>query len=335
VAHEETSLDALSILDRVQPDPQGISFRVVQITQPSLVATNRTDEPLVIFGPQGEPFLRIADGKVEANLRSEISYAMGDPTGGHATAQRDLDPERSPRWRLIGRRRSWSWFDPRIRFRDAETRQWTIDARLGPRAIRLTGTFEPLEGHGHFRTVLVEPIQVPDLEVRLLEGLVPAVYVHNETEREMSIIGRAGEPFLRIGPKGVFGNTRSPDYWLGGTQTVRAVPAGADPSKPPRWQRLSDIPLWSWLEFRARLPVAAQQRSKLGSVRRTVLSWTTPMRLGQEAIRVRGRVDWIPPRAEQQTATETFDVGPWLAAGGAVLIAGAALLMRRRLRSGA
>ncbi len=151
---------------------------------------------------------------------------------------------------------------------------------------------------------------VEGLEVRLLPGSIPAVYVRNDTPQELAVPGRDGEPFLRIGPEGVFGNTRSPSYYLGGNQTIRSVPKSADASAPPRWQRLSEQPFWAWLEYRALLPTSAEHRSNLGDERRTILEWTTPMVLGDQELGLGGKVDWIPRASRRRQPNNRLSRGP-------------------------
>ena len=331
-AHEETALYALSVIDRVSPESSGVSFRVMQLTQPVLVASNRTDRPLLILGSHGEPFLRLSEGRVDTNLNSPLSYESRDPSG-HAQAPPDLDVGAEPRWQTLERGSSWSWFDPRIRFepgRDA----WQVEARSGAQAIEITGSFEPLDGHGHFLTALEDPPVVPRLEIELLDGAIPALFVRNETGDELRVPGRQGEPFLRIGPKGVLGNLRSPDYYLGGSQTVRPVPRSADPNAPARWKRLSRVPIWTWLEFRARLPVRLTQRSLLGPTRRTVLRWTTPMDLGGRDLELKGLLEWVPPENVSHGSDEESGLGPtfWLTVSGAaaLVVVAAFWSLRRR-----
>jgi hypothetical protein len=332
LAHEETALHALSVIHEVVPSIAGVTFRVVQITQPALVARNSTRAPLVIMDAEGKPFLRMYRGRVESNARSELTYISRDPGGSHASPPSDIAMTGGPVWRLLDKGQTWSWFDPRIRFAGDVGSEWTIDAALGNRPIRITGRFENLEGHGHFDTRLDQlPSEINDLELRLVDGSVPALFVRNETDQTLRVIGRGGEPFLTIGPRGVFGNVRSPDYYLGGNQTIRPVPASADPTRPPRWKRLSSLPIWSWLEFRARIPPSSEQRAVLGPDRRTILSWTTPMIFGNDPIQVTGHVDWIPPVATEQEGDAPTSV--WIAVALAVVVAGGAYLLRDRFKA--
>jgi len=331
--HEETALHALSVIDRVSPHVPGISFRVVQLTQPVIAATNRTGRPLVIADDRGDPFLRLVRGRVEVNLASPLTYVSRDPTD-RSRAPANLDAGQRPRWQFVERGRTWSWFDPRIRFAPG-TPSWELRARLGDRAIVITGGFEPLEGHGHFQTELTSVPRIPGLEIRLLQGAIPGLFVRNETDRVLKVRGRGGEPFLRIGPAGVVANERSPDYYLGGAQTIRALPGGLTAGEKPRWRRLSRVPIWNWLELRSRLPDRLHQRALLGPVRRTVVRWTTPMTLGRTGLELRGRVVWVPPLGVADEATPRVEP-LWIGAVAAMLLAvaliGRAAVLKPRKR---
>ncbi|MDQ3963725.1 MAG: hypothetical protein M3277_07440 [Actinomycetota bacterium] len=294
-AHEEAAVQALAVITEITPPVQGLDVRVVQLTAPVLVVTNNGTEPVTILGEAGEPFLRITPRAVETNGLSPTSYRAVDPTG-ERPLPRGLDPTAAPEWIVLAHEPSWSWFDPRAVYSPEGTPGWSIPILVGDRRVAIHGSYEPIEGHGHFVTRIVERIEIEGLVLRLFDGLVPAIFVRNDTDRVLAVPGRSGEPFLRIGPRGVFGNLRSPDFYAAGSQTVRDVPVSADPRAEPRWERLSDQPVWQWLEYRARLPAGAQQRAGLGSERKTVLSWTTPLTLGDDPYELTGEVEWLPPR---------------------------------------
>ena len=260
-----------------------------------MIASNRTAKPLIVLGQRDEPFLRIADGVIESNAHSPFTYTTRSPNGSHTVAPANLDPEGRPDWREVGRGNSWSWFDPRLRPSSAGSDTWAIAAHWNDQRISITGSFEPFEGHGHFDTSIDAGPTAKGLAIEVHDGLVPALYVDNHTSEVLHVEGRSGEPFLRIGPKGVFGNLESPDYYIGGAQTIRPVPRGVDPDDPPRWRKLSEVPIWTWLEFRARLPASAGLRSTLGNERHAVLRWETPMALGRTPFAVEGTVYWNPP----------------------------------------
>jgi hypothetical protein len=74
--------------------------------------------------------------------------------------------------------------------------------------------------------------------------------------RTVIVLGFAGEPFLRVGPGGVFVNDLSPQ-----AHTVRMAARGApivlDPAATPRWRRIGDGPAATWHDHRLAPPVAA------------------------------------------------------------------------------
>ena len=282
------------MIHEVSPSVDGLDISVAELTAPAVIATNRTDEAFIVEGVDGEPFLRLQGGRVEANLRSPTAYRVVDPTGERPLPQ-GLEPEKAPRWTLLARKSTWSWFDPRIEFVRGEHNAWSIPATIGGRPLTISGGFEAMEGHGHFKTELDSAPHESGLEIRMFDGSVPGMLARNTSSKLLLIPGRQGEPFLKIGPRGVFGNERSPDFYVSGSQTIRKVPPDADPAASPKWVRLSREPVWQWLEYRARLPVTSAHRTSLGTTRHTVLSWTTPLTFGGEALEIAGHVEWIPP----------------------------------------
>jgi len=331
VAHEEAAVGRVAVLQQVVPQVAGLEVRVAQLTFPVLFVRNRTANPFIVEGERGEPFLRIARGEVSVNVDSPTTYASIDPSGT-STPPRSGAQASKPRWRVVDRSGAWSWFDPRLRHTAATT--WEVPARLGQTRVAITGGFEELGRHGHLATEMVAlDGERSGLEIRLLDGRVPAIFVRNDTASTLRVPGLRGEPFLRIGPRGVFANSRSPEYYRGGSLTVRNVPLDLDPRAQPRWRRLSTEPIWSWLEYRARVPAVAEQREVLGDETRTVLEWVTPMMLGEDHVRVHGRVRWIPPILREHEMTDM--PLSWTLPVGAVLAIAAcgALLARRRPRS--
>lgn len=330
-AHQETALYAMAVIHDVTPAVDGLEIRVAQLTDPIVIATNTTDDPFVVFGQDGEPFLRILNGRVETNRRSPTAYLAADPTGERPLPS-GLKPQLAPRWMLLDRSSSWSWFDPRVEYVRGRHNAWSIPATLGSQEVTISGGFEAMEGHGHFRTVIDSVPTGDGLEIRMFDGLVPGMLARNATSEILQIPGRQGEPFLEIGPKGVFGNERSPDFYVSGSQTVRKVPPEADPTAPPRWVRLSTEPVWSWLEYRARLPAASQHRGRLGTARHTVLSWTTPITLGDEELAIEGHLEWIPPRVAADAAPSVSMLLRWGRPLLVALLVGAGTTLLLKLR---
>lgn len=327
-AHEEHALHALTVLHSVSPDLAGVEVRIVHLDAPALVVRNDSPRLLTVLGVEGERFLEISADGVRANAESPTTYLSAAPRA--EKVPRGLDPVGRPRWVTFSEERAWTWFDPRLRAGSGKS--WEVRLLLDGQPIVIEGGFESLHGHGHFVSELAEP-EVEGLELRLTQGSIPAVFARNDTGKVLRVSGEAGEPFLRIGPGGVFANLRSPTYYTSGSTSIRKVPPSADATAVPRWRRISPDPVWAWLERRGAVPAGLYEREQLGDRRHPVLEWSAPYRLGDDVIEVTGRVVWVPPAAPASDARPHSDDGArWLLpATLATLGLATAALVRRRL----
>ncbi|TDC57681.1 hypothetical protein E1258_21780, partial [Micromonospora sp. KC207] len=160
----------------------------------------------------------------------------------------------------------------------------------------------------------------PGLTVRVVEAGARLELV-NSTGRPIEVIGYTGEPYLRIGPDGVYENSRSPATYLNRTLAGdTALPAEADPAAAPDWRRVGDGPAARWHDRRTRwqeptppAPVRADPTHE-----QRVRDWVVPLRDGAEPVEVRGTLDWVPPP----------DAYPWWVAAtlGFLLVGSAGLL---------
>jgi hypothetical protein len=308
-AHQELALKALPVITTVEPAVEGLDFRVLQLTAPALVVENSTSDTLFVPDHMGRPFLRIGPRGVEANANSAFTYLSLDPDG-RASMPAVLTAKGKPRWVTLSEKSSWTWFDPRLRF-DSGSQDWSVEARFRGSAVLVSGTYEPLQGQGHFVTRIADAPKAAGLDLRIVEGPVPGIFARNASSETLQVPGRAGEPFLRIGPRGVLANFASPSWYLGGSQAITRVPAFAHAGAAPRWKKVSNEPVWGWLEYRAALPAEMQMRGALGSRAADVLTWTTPFSLGDQSIAVTGVVRWIPARVPLDTASTPTAPSPW------------------------
>jgi hypothetical protein len=134
------------------------------------------------------------------------------------------------------------------------------------------------------------------------------------------VLGYASEPYLRIGPDGVFENTRSPATYLNRSTTISsASPKQADPKATPVWRLISTGTTARWHDHRAHFmgtddpPEVARDPGH----RHLIDHWNVPMRLGTESIVARGEVVYVPPPS------------PWPWAFGAVLLAALVFVLAR------
>ncbi|SDY28783.1 hypothetical protein SAMN05661080_02973 [Modestobacter sp. DSM 44400] len=121
----------------------------------------------------------------------------------------------------------------------------------------------------------------------------------NRTGTELEVPGYSAEPYLRIGPDGVWRNVRSPATYVSlDRYTATGLPPQADPAAAPEWQQLSTEPTYVWHDHRThwmsqgQLPpvVAADPTTS-----HTVIEWTVPMSYGGAQVAVHGSLTWSPP----------------------------------------
>ncbi|MEU1396137.1 hypothetical protein ABZ403_08735 [Micromonospora zamorensis] len=173
------------------------------------------------------------------------------------------------------------------------------------------------------RTTGVAPAR-PGLEVRVVEAGA-RLELTNRTGRTVEVIGYSGEPYLRVGPDGIFENSRSPATYLNRTITGdTALPAEADPAAPPSWRRIDDGPTARWHDQRALWQESAPPEAVRAAPDREhrVRDWTVPLRDGADPVVIGGTLDWVPPPDAYTWWTVTI-VG-LLAVGALGLVAAAA-----------
>jgi hypothetical protein len=176
---------------------------------------------------------------------------------------------------------------------------------------------------------------VRGLEVKSLE-LGQRLELQWSGPGDVVVMGYMGEPYLRVGPAGVFENLRShTTYSNQPSSSHRRPPPDASPVAPPRWSRVSAGRTARWHDHRTHWVL----RQPPEWVRRdpghphVVMTWAIPMQVGGGQVGVSGRVMWVPPPPALPwvglavalfvlaTASALSRVwGPTLAAGAAILV---------------
>ncbi|MCZ2830513.1 hypothetical protein O2W14_16875 [Modestobacter sp. VKM Ac-2986] len=141
---------------------------------------------------------------------------------------------------------------------------------------------------------------LPGVTVRVLE-FGDSLEVVNTSGTELAVPGYSGEPYLRIGPDGVWRNALSPATWLNLDRYGRTrVPESSSITEPPRWEQVSTSPQYVWHDHRTHWtstdllpPVVAADPGRP----HVVADWTVPMTLGGTEVTVAGRLSWTPPPA--------------------------------------
>lgn len=191
----------------------------------------------------------------------------------------------------------------------------------------LVTTAAPASAHGlgglrptNYETVrqsVTPPVAGLHLHVTDLGTKVELV---NDTGRDVVVLGYDGEPYLRVGPKGVFENTRSPATYLNRSTTISSSPPKrADPKAAPVWRMVSSATTARWHDHRTHFmgtddpPEVARDPGQ----RRVVDNWQIPMRLGGAPVVARGEIIYVPPPS------------PWPWVLGAVMLAALAFVLSR------
>ncbi len=165
-------------------------------------------------------------------------------------------------------------------------------------------TSPPAAAHGvggvqprNYETTLlrVEP-RIAGVDLRVVD-LGDALELTNTTREDVVVLGYDGEPYLRVGPRGVFENTRSPATYLNRSLVPNTKPPrSADSSAPPVWRRASGGQTAVWHDHRAHYMGTEEppEVQRDPSARHVVDRWTIEMESAGRTIRASGELVWVP-----------------------------------------
>jgi hypothetical protein len=123
------------------------------------------------------------------------------------------------------------------------------------------------------------------------------IEVINHGSDELVVLGYEDEPYLRLGPDGVFENLNSPATYV---NTDRygdvAIPPRADPTAPPAWTRVADGPSRAWHDHRVHWMAEARPQvvveSSGGPVH--IHDWSVPVVHDGQQHELTGELHWVP-----------------------------------------
>jgi hypothetical protein len=141
---------------------------------------------------------------------------------------------------------------------------------------------------------------IPGVTVHVVE-LGNKLQLTNRTRVDIVILGYDDEPYLRVGPSGLYENLRSPATYLNrtraGSTPVPPIAIGTGASTPPRWQRISGSHTAIWHDHRIHWmgtsPPTDVQADE-GAFHTVIPAWTVAFRYGTQTVALRGRLDWVP-----------------------------------------
>jgi hypothetical protein len=163
----------------------------------------------------------------------------------------------------------------------------------GPAGAHAIGT--GVEASNYLTTVSGIDHGVPGLSVRTVAG--GQLELTNRSAQEVLVLGYRLEPYLRVGPNGVYENRRSPSTYTNRYSTAPpSIPPEFDAKAAPEWRRVGDGPSAVWHDHRAHWtgPDPAAVTANPDQVQVVVPDWQVPLRQGDRTMVVRGAVIWVP-----------------------------------------
>ncbi len=326
-----------TVLDEVVPAlPPEVVVQVRSSTADQVVVANPTATVLQVLDSGGRPFLELSRAGVRGNLSSLDFYTTANPGATSQGVPKDVlaaGGRGAPRWVLLSNGDSWGWFDHRLHpagvaIPQAERRtrlfDWTIPLLYGARPATVSGHVELSPLLGTFEVVALTP---PDgVRLQVLQGRQPGLVLSAAEGRAVTVAGRDGEPFLKLGP-GAQVNTGSRTYVE--DQQLRGRAAGT-PSPTPRFVAVPGGASYSWLDARLRYPASEPPEEVLRRSGTSVVQrWALPATVDGAPVMLTGEIRWIPnPGLAKPRDKGSATWWPY-AVGAVVVVLGGTVLLRR------
>ncbi|HEX9504989.1 MAG TPA: hypothetical protein VGA62_03175 [Acidimicrobiia bacterium] len=152
----------------------------------------------------------------------------------------------------------------------------------------------------------------PGVELTVVD-LGTRLELTNRSAHDVVVLGYDGEPYLRVGPRGVYQNTKSPATYFNRSlnPSGSAPPEQVDPKAPPDWRQTGDGHTVSWHDHRAHFMGLGDPPAVRRDPHHRHLIDTFQIRMSTEgrALTARGQIFWVPPPS------------PWPWVAGAVALA--------------
>jgi len=148
-------------------------------------------------------------------------------------------------------------------------------------------------GASNYQTTLegLSP-ETPGITVRVVEA-GSRIELVNTGDQEVIVLGYQDDPYLRVGPDGVFENQRSSATYLNRDRDgSQATPDTVDPEADPDWKKLSSGQTARWHDHRIHWMGSAVDRPDVRFVVED--RWVVPLLLGDERLEITGQLVWVP-----------------------------------------
>ena len=300
-----------------------LEARGVVAYAPRIEVTNDSPQPLTVVDDTGRPWLEISSSGVRADF-SVRAWCESLASSGRGV---DPDPDVEPGWTQVSTLPTWSWFDTVLLPKSAdEEHDWSIPVIVDGQFDEITGVLEESDLEGRWSTDLLTDGRIGDAQLTVVSGPVPVFVVQRLDAEEVVVIGREGEPLLRLTEAGFEVNRASPS-WNDHARLDPNSPVGdvvEAPDGDPVWEmQLAEAPTATWLDVRASSPdVVPRSRSA------TLIGAEIPIMVDGERFDVPVETSWFGDEVPLFRLTIPGLVAASLGAG--LLAAGAVRLWERR-----
>ncbi len=186
------------------------------------------------------------------------------------------------------------------------------------------------QGNPNYRSEIdgIQP-SIPGLDVQVL-NYDDSLELQNDTGETVIVEGYEHEPYVRIDPDGqVSVNTNSPAYYLNDDRYGETdVPASADPNAEPDWEAVDSTGQYVWHDHRSHYMSTETPSQVTDENKRTkIFDYRVPIQVGDRPAEITGTLYWVGEEGG-------FPIAPFIGLAALVLLAGAAVLIRRRRSRG-
>lgn len=290
---------------------------------PRVRVTNPDSDPLTVVDESGQPWLRISADGVFADLTVRQWYESLDASGRGV----DPAPDAPEGWTQVSALPTWEWFDTVLLPRSGEEEHdWSIPVVVDGAFDQITGVLEESDLEGRWVTDLDGDGTLGPARLTAVSGPVPVFVVQRLEADEIVVIGREGEPLLRLTDAGFEVNRASPSWndhaRLDPDSPVGDVVESADGE--PVWEmQLEGAPTATWLDARVASPdVVPASRDA------TEITAALPVVVDGEQFEVGVTTRWVGDEVPLVRVTLPTLIAASLGAG--LLAAGAVRLWERR-----
>lgn len=261
----------------------GLQVQLTETLAPQLLVANPTDKSLIILGQDGQPFLRLSPQGTEANTRHPDwlkTYLPGGLPG------RKPDAGTTPLWKAVKSSPTWGWFDSRLQPAGRKAGEsWRIPVLIDGQASEIKGRFQPALQEGYWQASWTRLPALPaGVSLMLIPGQPYGLMLSNSSAQAVTILGRQGEPFIRVSPQGTEAYLDSPLWRETASQQALRHNAGSKTSSP--WLKLNSTQRHTWIEPRT--------RGRNGQTQ--PLRWEIRLQTGSQQLVAEGISRWVSKR---------------------------------------